>query len=48
MFLMAFVACTRVEVDGYIKKENTNSLNYLFNDLIEGIKYIFTMELLGV
>ena len=23
MFLMAFVACTRVEVDGYIKKENT-------------------------
>ena len=46
MFLMAFVACTRVEVDGYIKKENTNSLNYLFNDLIEGIKYIFTSRTL--
>ena len=46
MFLMAFVACTKVEIGGYIKKETKNSLNYLFKDLIEGIKYIFTSRTL--
>jgi len=46
MFLMAFVACTKVEIGGYIKNETKNSLNYLFKDLIEGIKYIFTSRTL--
>ena len=46
MFLMAFIACTKVEAKRIIKEENSNSLNLLFNDLIEGIKYIFTSSIL--
>ena len=46
MFLMAFIACTKVEAERIIKEENSNSLSLLFNDLIEGIKYIFTSSIL--
>ena len=46
MFLMAFIACTKVEAERIIKEENSNSLSLLFNDLIEGIKYIFTSRIL--
>ena len=46
MFLMAFIACTKVEAKRIIKEENSNSLSLLFNDLIEGIKYIFTSNIL--
>ncbi len=46
MFLMAFIACTKVEAKRIIKEENSNSLSLLFNDLIEGIKYIFTSRVL--
>ena len=46
MFLMAFIACTKVEAKRIIKEENSNSLSLLFNDLIEGIKYIFTSSIL--
>jgi len=46
MFLMAFIACTKVEAKRIIKEENSNSLSLLFNDLIEGIKYIFTSRIL--
>ena len=46
MFLMAFIACTKVEAKRIIKEENSNSLSLLFNDLIEGIKYIFTNRIL--
>ena len=46
MFLMAFIACTKVEAKRIIKEENSNSLSLLFNDLIEGIKYIFTSKIL--
>ena len=46
MFLMAFIACTKVEAKRIIKEENSNSLTLLFNDLIEGIKYIFTSRIL--
>ena len=46
MFLMAFIACTKVEAERIIKEENSNSLSLLFNDLIEGIKYIFTSNIL--
>ena len=46
MFLMAFIACTKVEAKRIIQEENSNSLSLLFNDLIEGIKYIFTSRIL--
>jgi len=46
MFLMAFIACTKIEAKRIIKEENSNSLSLLFNDLIEGIKYIFTSSIL--
>ena len=46
MFLMAFIACTKIEAKRIIKEENSNSLSLLFNDLIEGIKYIFTSRIL--
>ena len=46
MFLMAFIACTKVEAKRIIQEENSNSLSLLFNDLIEGIKYIFTSSIL--
>ena len=46
IFLMAFIACTKVEAERIIKEENSNSLSLLFNDLIEGIKYIFTSNIL--
>ena len=46
MFLMAFIACTKVEAKRIIKEENSNSLSLLLNDLIEGIKYIFTSKIL--
>ena len=46
MFLMAFIACTKVEAKRIIKEENSNSLSLLLNDLIEGIKYIFTSRIL--
>ena len=46
MFLMAYIACTKVEAKRIIKEENSNSLSLLFNDLIEGIKYIFTSRIL--
>tara|TARA_B100001029_G_scaffold124357_1_gene103607 strand:+ start:15928 stop:17151 length:1224 start_codon:yes stop_codon:yes gene_type:complete len=46
MFLMAFIACTKVEAKRIIKEENSNSLSLLLNDLIEGIKYIFTSRVL--
>ncbi|MFL2653263.1 MAG: MFS transporter [Dehalococcoidia bacterium] len=46
MFLMAFIACSKVEIKAIPKSNKISSLKNLSNDLIEGIKYIFQSKTL--
>ena len=46
MFLMAFVACLKLETKQFTREESPSNLGRFFYELIEGIKYIFTSKIL--
>ena len=46
MFLMAFVACLKLETKQFTREESPSNLGRFIYELIEGIKYIFTSKIL--
>ena len=46
MFLMAFVACLKLETKQFSREESPSNLGRFIYELIEGIKYIFTSKIL--